>query len=455
MAGPGYMLGVDFGTSHTVAAARSPDNRSRVLLFDGSPLLPSAVYAQPGAPLLVGRDAILAARVDPARFEPHPKRRVDDGTVLLGEREFPVVDLIAAVYRRVGEEWGRVVGAVRPELTLTHPAAWGEPRRRVLVAAAEAAGFDRIRLVPEPVAAAAYFVRVLGQRLPTGSVLVVHDIGGGTVDVAAVTRTRTGFTVSALDGRDDLGGIDLDAAVVAHLSGVHGTDSGGAWHRLTTPANLNDRRARRLLWDDVRAAKERLSRATISEIVVPQVGIEVHLTRHELESLATPALTEAVRLTNSVVGRLAVPGHRLAGVFLVGGSSRIPLLSTLLFQELGRAPVVIEQPELVVAEGSVALPELPPAPGRKWHQATGQPDAAPTSPTPAPTTPAAPPRQRRRRTWLRWLGPVALLPVAAVIVGLAVALITILAFVGMVVWSILTGQGFLPDWNFMPRAPWA
>ena len=54
MPAPGFALGVDFGTSNTVAMLRWPDGRARPLLIDGSPLLPSAVYADPGGSLLVG-----------------------------------------------------------------------------------------------------------------------------------------------------------------------------------------------------------------------------------------------------------------------------------------------------------------------------------------------------------------------------------------------------------------
>src|SRR5690349_22018311 len=96
-----HALGVDFGTSNTVAVARWPDGRARPILIDGSPLLPSAVYAEPDGGLVVGRDAVHSARLDPARFEPNPKRHIDDGLVLLGERELPAIELIAAVLARV------------------------------------------------------------------------------------------------------------------------------------------------------------------------------------------------------------------------------------------------------------------------------------------------------------------------------------------------------------------
>ena len=86
----GFRLGIDFGTSHTTAILRWPDGHARPMLFDGSPLLPSAVYAETDGTLLVGRDAVHAARLDPARFEPNPKRRIDRDTVTLGDQEVPV-----------------------------------------------------------------------------------------------------------------------------------------------------------------------------------------------------------------------------------------------------------------------------------------------------------------------------------------------------------------------------
>src|SRR6185369_6300961 len=141
-----------------------------------------------------------------------------------------------------------------------------------------------------------------------------------------------------------------------------------AWQRLTAPGSDEDRRARHLFWDDVRAAKERLSRANAVDFLVPLAGASVHLTRTELESLATPALAESVRATAALIDALHIPRRRIAGVFLVGGTSRIPLLATLLFQRLGRPPVIIEQPELVVAEGSIQAYD--PAPSTTFAMAT-------------------------------------------------------------------------------------
>src|SRR3954468_21262398 len=354
-------LGIDFGTSNTVAVARWPDGRARPILIDGSPLLPSAVYAEAGGHIAVGRDAVHSARLDPARFEPNPKRRIDDGLVLLGDHEFEVVDLIAGVLARVAEEWHRAVGPVRPDTTLTCPATWGAARRGLLAEAAARAGLEGARLVAEPVAAATYFAEILGRDVPIGSVVVVHDFGAGTFDASVVARTASGFEVLAVDGRDDIGGLDVDAAIVEHLR----TDE---WQGLLEPTTVEERRARRQLWDDVRIAKERLSRTQSADFVVPLLDTEVHLTRDELEKLARPVLDQTVRITQGLLRWADLPEGRLAGVFLVGGASRIPLVATLLHRELGERPVVIEQPELVVAEGSILadaalLASGPAAPG--------------------------------------------------------------------------------------------
>jgi len=135
----GAHLGIDFGTSNTAAVLRTADGRRLPLLFDGSPLLPSAVFAAEDGRLAVGRDALHLARSAPERFEPAPKRCIDDGQLLLGDREHAVTDVIAAVLARVLDEARRTLDGETPPVTITHPAAWG-PTRRDLVAG--------IKLVP-------------------------------------------------------------------------------------------------------------------------------------------------------------------------------------------------------------------------------------------------------------------------------------------------------------------
>jgi hypothetical protein len=372
-------LGVDFGTSHTVAVLAAADGRIRPLLFDdGTPLLRSAVYADPGGELLVGRDAVRRAGLDPSRYEPHPKQHIDETAVLLGDREVPVAELIGAVLRRVAGEAARVAGGPPAEVVLTVPAVWGPPRRQVMLAAAATAGLANVALVPEPVAAAGYFATVLGARVEDGQPLAVFDFGGGTLDVAVVRRAGDTFTVLATGGLADLGGLDLDATIVRHLGAAITAADGRAWQRLLIPASQEDRRASRLLWDDVRIAKETLSRTTTAPVQIPGLATEPHLTRDEFEALAGPLLSRAVAETIRVLGVAGCRPERLAGLFLVGGSSRVPLVARMLHAGLGVPPQVLEQPEVAVAEGAVRPLGTAPLPA---PAARAQP-AAPARPAP-------------------------------------------------------------------------
>jgi hypothetical protein len=380
--GPRFRLGVDFGTTHTVAALSFPDGRVQPLLFESNPLLPSAVFADDSGRLLVGRDAERSSRVDPARFEPNPKRRIDEGVVLLGGREFRTVDLVAAVLRRVYEEAVRVAGGPPAASVLTHPADWAATRMQVLTEAARQAGLGGVTLVPEPLAAAAYFSSVLQHQVAPGTALVVYDFGGGTFDISVIRRRPdAGWDVIATEGLDDVGGVDLDAAVIDRVGASVAPGDPVRWQRLIQASTPEEQRRRRLLWDEVRAAKEQLSRTAVAVVHVPLFDADVHVTREEFEQLARPWLERTVALTAATLFRTGLNRDQLSGVVLVGGSSRIPMVATLLHQRLGMPPTVLDQPELVVAQGSLAAV---PAPG------VG-PQPAATAPFPITTPPDSPP----------------------------------------------------------------
>ncbi|MEV4510944.1 Hsp70 family protein [Dactylosporangium sp. NPDC049525] len=345
-------LGVDFGTSTTVAVLAGPDGRPRPLLFDGTELLPSAVCADEHGSLLVGRDAVHAARAYPGGYEPHPKRSVDDGTLLLGGREFPVPDVFAAVLRRVAVEAGRVTGGPVPGAVLTCPAGWGARRQAVLAAAAEAAGLPNPRLLAEPVAAGCAFTGLAGAA-PAGARILVYDLGAGTFDASVVRSTGDGFDVLAEHGLPDAGGLDIDAAIVAHLGATYAQRDAEAWQRLTRPSTPADRRAAHAFREDVRIGKEILSRTASTLLHVPIFDDDALLTRVQLEQLALPILQRTMRATHTALREAGVGPGELAGLFLVGGASRMPLAATLLHRHLGVTPTVVERPELVVAEGSL------------------------------------------------------------------------------------------------------
>ncbi|WP_460494868.1 Hsp70 family protein [Dactylosporangium cerinum] len=224
--------------------------------------------------------------------------------------------------------------------TAGHPGRRGRP-----------AGFGNVELVPEPVAAAQYFTSVLGHQVPEGTAVVVYDLGGGTFDISVVRRLADGgWKVAASAGLDDVGGVDMDAVIVDRV--LRALDE-PAQQRLAHPQSLADLRHRLQLWDDARSVKEQLSRGAVAGMPLPLADRDVHVTREEFEELTRPLLERTITLTTATLFTSGVNADHLAGVFLVGGATRVPQVATLLHRALGVPPVVIEQPELVVGRGSV------------------------------------------------------------------------------------------------------
>ncbi|MGH3432966.1 MAG: Hsp70 family protein [Thermocrispum sp.] len=349
------VLSIDLGTSNTVAVLAEDGRAPRVVDVDGSATMPSAVYAAEDGTIMVGRDAERRARLDPSRFEPNPKRRVDEQTLLLGTDVVPVSEALAAVLRRVLTEVSRQLGGVQPdELRLTHPAQWGPTRRTVLMSAARLAGITgAITLVPEPVAAAAHFASFPGHTLAPGHALAVYDLGAGTFDAAVVGATQVGgFTVLAEDGLPDLGGLDVDQALLVHVGREVSHSDPQRWQRLLRPESTADRRTRRALQEDVKAAKEALSRHPQTEVPMPEPFTDVLVTRGELEALVRPAMLRSVELMSRTLRAAQLTPQMLAGIYLVGGSSRLPLVGSMISEKLGVVPSSLDQPETAVALGA-------------------------------------------------------------------------------------------------------
>ncbi|WP_229403636.1 Hsp70 family protein [Micromonospora okii] len=403
-----YALSVDLGTSNTVAVLRWPDGRTRPLLIDGQPVVPSGVYADADGRLHVGRDARQLAQADPTRYEPSPKRRVDDPAVLLGDREYAPADLLAAILDAVARAAVATVGFL-PRAVVTCPASWDEAGRQVLADALLRAGWPPAaaehtlvgpttpgtHLLREPVAAARYYAQVLSRPVPVGGAIAVFDLGGGTLDVAVLRNEGadpwgdSGFVVTAAGGVPDLGGLDLDAALVDRLGERVCATHPAQWERLTRPGDTAQWRERHQLWEGVREAREMLSRAPVAPVVVPGTETVVELTREELERVATPLLARAVAETRRVVAEAGLTPDRLAGLFLVGGPTRMPLVARMLHAELGVAPTVLEQPELPVAEGALTALPTPRAPRPATPVApAGVPVAGPSTAGPGGLPPA-------------------------------------------------------------------
>ena len=207
----------------------------------------------------------------------------------------------------------------------------------------------------EPEAAAIHYAAT--ERIEPSQVVAVYDLGGGTFDAALLRRTDVdevgsdrGFEVIGRpEGIDRLGGVDFDAAVLAHVNRF----LDGALDTLDLADPAVAAGLQRLRADCVEA-KEALSSDTDTAIPVllPGLHTEVRMTRGEFEGMIRPALIETVGALRRAMRTADVAPADVAAVLLVGGSSRIPLVAQLVGAELGRPVAVDAHPKHAVALGA-------------------------------------------------------------------------------------------------------
>ncbi len=346
-----YHLGVDLGTTFTAAAVIQAGRAEVFQLGDHRPQVPSAVFRTRTDDYLVGDAAIRAGTTDPSRLAAEFKRRMgDDVSILLGGAPMPPHLLMSVLLRWVVAAVTAGQGGPPESVVVTHPANWGEYRRELLAQAAAEADLVRVRFCTEPEAAAMHFASV--NRVSPGAYVAVYDLGGGTFDAAVLRHEQDGSfgMVGTPQGIEHLGGIDFDEALLDHVRNT--VDLSGA--------DVSDRN---VLLDLARLrrecteAKEYLSAASDTELSV-SVGATralIRLTRADLESSVRPALLQTVATLARTVKQAGLEVDELEAVVLVGGSSRIPLVTELLVQELGRPVRLSPHPKHCVALGAALL----------------------------------------------------------------------------------------------------
>jgi hypothetical protein len=409
---PSWRLAVDFGTTATTAAVSVADGPPILLQLErDSTRMPSAVFLEKDGSLAVGRRAVHQAATAPSRFQPTPKREIGRPSISLGERQFATLDVVAAVLSRVLVTAFGQRGARAPELiTLTHPVRWGKERTGVLAdalvaasaslpgqlidaglpgpVAAAAVSLPAPVLVAEPVAAAWHYAS--SYNLPAGAALAVYDLGGGTFDTAVVIRRADGgFDVRAHGGLADLGGEDFDAELLAFCGARLAARHPDRWQAIVDGTGTGGADRRRLL-ENVQAAKEELStwmRTECRLLDSPQAE-EMLLERGDLEQLIEPHLTRSLDELAGTIARAGLTPDTLGGLYLVGGSSRIPKLADLIRDRLKIEPASLDDPKAVVATGALTAAAHPPSPPPAPVGTHGQ-QQAPIFPLTSATTPAA------------------------------------------------------------------
>ncbi|MEH1123643.1 Hsp70 family protein [Micromonospora sp. CPCC 206061] len=403
------VLVVDVGTTSSAAAVVTGD--TTVLVpepMTGAATWPSAVFWD-GQQMLVGTLAERRKRSDPEAFAAGFKRGLaDDTSVLLGPRRFRPVEQVVAVLSTLRAEAERLHGAPIHRAVLTVPASYGglgaggdwteergdeersrlsgpgtracgdlsqsasqhsDVRRTRMVAAAEAAGFQTIELLPEPVAAA--FAPIAGAPFRPGDLVLVYDLGGGTFDTALVRIGVRWHEVLGHAALDDCGGHDIDALLARRIS----TDGQQWLAPLTSAAGSSTPATLRLdmaVTDFAQRVKHQLSDAAVVEDFLMPNTPAYRMSQEDLSTLAAPLLSRTATCCTDLLARLGVPVHDVTAALLVGGGSRMPAVADLLQRGLGLPLRRVVDPELATVRGAA-----------RWVPVSGQRRvSARTSPEP-------------------------------------------------------------------------
>ncbi len=349
-----YWLGIDLGTTYTAAAICWPSAQGlevEVLpLGNRSHAIPSVLYLPGDGSLVVGEGAQRRALTDPDRVVREFKSRIgDEIPMLVGGSPYFAHDLAAEfvvwVWRYVSEREGQEPDAV----ALTCPASWGPYKTALVQRAVQDAGVPSVSLLSEPQAAAIGYAS--RERVEVGATLAMYDLGGGTFDAAVVRKdSPTSFTVLGQpEGVPSLGGLGFDEVIFEHVCAAAEVPLDDLDpHDPHTAAEVAQLRR------ECTEAKEALSVDT--DVTIPvalgHTRQRIRMTRAEFEEMIRPDLDRTIDALYRALATAAVDAADLDTILLIGGSSRIPLVSQLVTAEFGRAPAIDADPKVAVALGA-------------------------------------------------------------------------------------------------------
>jgi len=392
----GYHLGIDLGTTYTAAATARDDRVQVVPLGNRAAQIPSVIFLREDDTILVGEAAERRGQSDPGRVAREFKRRVGDPTpILVGATPYSAEALMAKLLGWVVSKVTELEGGPPERVAVTHPANWGTYKKDLLHQAVRLADLENVTFLSEPEAAALHYAS--NERVELGSIVAVYDLGGGTFDATVLAKTEAGFDVLGHpEGIERLGGIDFDEAVYAHVNAATGRALDGL-----DPADQQAVSAVARLRQETIAAKEALSADTDTTVPVllPNLQTDVRLTRPEFEAMIRLRLADTIEAMRRAIRSAGITADQLTKVLLVGGSSRIPLVSQLVSTELGRPVALDAHPKHAIPLGAAlaaAATAEPPNVAAREQPPTEILPARPAPPTapepPQPPAPAGPER---------------------------------------------------------------
>lgn len=325
------------------------------LEVEGNRWMASAVGLDLDGTIVVGSAAEHLAGVHPDRLDRTPKLHVGSpAPLVLGGTPVQVRDAVAAVLTVFLAEGRLRRGGSDPQsCVLTHPVRWGDARKDAIRDAAEVAGLPRPWLSEEPVAAAVHYA---ADQVSVGDHVGVYDLGGGTFDTAILCRTDDGFAVVGTPGGDEtIGGEHFDHALYRYFGSCLAEDDSELWERMNTGEERKWKQAAVDLLVQSRRAKEALSSYTSTQVFVPLADRELVVNRSQFEAMVVDDVERTVDMMDDTIESAGLKPDDLTAIYLVGGSSRIPLVVQLLGDRFGDRVTTRDEPKSVVALGAAQV----------------------------------------------------------------------------------------------------
>lgn len=367
---PEPVLGIDLGTTNS-ACAVVKDGRASVVRRGDDRIVPSVVAAMPDGRWLVGNRAKRRRSVDPTNVVYSAKRligrrfnsieveqmrqrvpyRIVEGNneavmIEVGGKIVSAVEIAAHVLTYLRQMAEEALGRRVRRTVIAVPANFTDPQRSATRIAARLAGLDVIRVINEPTAAALAY----GYIEDTDRRIAVYDFGGGTFDVTILQITRNVFEVLATSGEMFLGGDDIDEVVLGMMGdaferqwNVHPRGNPVAMERLRAVAEQVK----------IQLSENRRASVHVEEVLPGQPSdLEFSLTQTDLAPHIDPVVRRTVPVCRDALRCAGLSPSQIDEIVLVGGTTRLPLVSGIVEEVFGKQPQTAINPMSVVAVGA-------------------------------------------------------------------------------------------------------
>ena len=348
------IIGIDLGTSNSAAAVVIGGRPTLIPSSEGVTLygksFPSYVAFTKDGQLLVGEPARRQAILNPEGTVTAWKRKMGtDYRYKIHGKEYAPEQLSAFLLQKIKRDAEAFLGEPVKKAVITVPAYFNDNQRQATKDAGAIAGLEVVRIINEPTAAAlAYGLDKLEQELR----IMVFDLGGGTLDVTIMEMGQGVFEVKATSGDTQLGGTDMDRALVDYIVDKYKQETGIDLR--------NDPSAMNRVREAAERAKIELSSTTETEINLPYISYDssgpkhlyMRINRATLEELVRPIVERCRGPMMQALQDAKLKPEDIDKIILVGGPTRMPIIREFIKEVMGKEPERGVDPMECVAMGA-------------------------------------------------------------------------------------------------------